>query len=301
MMALYVCMVAACCGALSNLFFRMNSLRSSGKNSANAYLFIYYLVSFLLSILNPEIWRAQLNWTIILFGVATGLLNVFVMLLTSAALKKGPPGLTFAFQNASSVFPGFLLFLLFGAQFGFSFEPKHALGLLLVPLGLFLGSKGETSSNPVSIRWLKPAIGCCLVQILTFMVIQGRCILFACNTMGPEYSPYAVLESEDVWFLPAQFGTALFLQFFVLLKEKGWPQKGEALFGGLAGMANFTNTFLLLYATKIALPFEKVILFPCFAVATIFLCNIWANRFYKEKFNVKANALLTLGIFLSLT
>ena len=48
---------------------------------------------------------------------------------------------------------------------------------------------------------------------------------------------------------------------------------------------------MLLLATKSALSFEKGILFPCFAVSAMILCNIWACKLYHEKFNYLTNVL----------
>lgn len=48
-----------------------------------------------------------------------------------------------------------------------------------------------------------------------------------------------------------------------------------------------------------ALPNEQTMLFPCFAVLVIVLCSGWARILYKEKFDVLANAICSIGILIS--
>jgi hypothetical protein len=223
------------------------------------------------------------------------------MLLTAKALKRGPAGLTFAFQNASAVFPGILLFLIFGSDFGFSCSYLQLMGMGLVLFGLFLGARNTSTDNSkATFKWLKYAIGCFIVQIFALCFIQGRCILFDCDESKGFLAHFAVSRAEDVWFMPGLFGMALLLQTILFLRDKRVLQKTEMMYGSLGGFANFASTGLLLVATKFALPFEKGILLPCFSVATIILCNIWANRLYREKFNLGANFICASGIFIGI-
>lgn len=213
------------------------------------------------------------------------------MSLTARALTRGPAGLTFAFQNASAVFPGLLLFAIFGQEGGFSSSYYQIAGIILVLCGLFIGVKKNSSTEaPTSLRWLKYALACFIVQILALSCIQGRCLLLDPNCVEH--------FSKDAWFMPGLFGTALLFQVILFIRERRGIQKNELIYGSGGGLANFLSTGLLLLATKLALPFEKGILFPCFSVSTIILCNAWANRLYKETFNVKANSLCTLGILI---
>jgi hypothetical protein len=265
-----------------------------------AYILFFYLISFALSfILFPGIWETPFNMKMACVGGAVGVLSVGVMLLTSNALKNGPTGLTFAMQNVSSVFPGLLLFMLFGEEYGFAVAHSHYLGIGLIFLGLLLGANLQKGKNSVSVKWLIFALGCFSLQILALSLIQWRCLLFACK--GPEHLliPFTVSEQADVWFMPGQFGAALALQGIIFLFNKSALNKQEMIFGSLGGLANGITTCLLLFATKWALPFEKSILFPCFAAGTIILCNLWASQFYKEKFNFSSNIACSLGIFIA--
>ncbi len=291
MNAILLSLGAAGCAASTNLFFRMNTAR---VNSVNGFLVLFYLSAFIFSFaLAPEIINTKINLTIVGIGAIVGTLNVGLMFLTSHALQKGPAGLTYAFQNASAVFPGLVLFAIFGIQFGFSCSTLQILGICLVIVGLFIGTVGQ-GEQKASFKWLSYAVACLLVQIVALSLIQGRCVLFQ---MDPE------LERQDLWFMPAQFGTALVLQSLVLvieLRKNKKVFKEEILFGSLAGLTNFGSTMLLLLATKYAAPHETSILFPFFAVATIILCNSWASLLYGEKFQYLSNAICAAGVFLSL-
>lgn len=298
MNALFFSFLASGCAALANLFFRKSTGDSAKSENSNGYLLIYFLFSFLFSLfISEEIWKGSVNYTVIAFGASVGLLNMVLMVLTANALKKGPSGLTFAFQNASSVFPGMLLFMVFGAEFGYALTFSQIAGMGLVLLGLFLGARGSGNSK-VSLKWLQFALGCLLVQILALTLMQGRCIFMDCDKLGDFLTPFSFTEADDKWFMPAQFGTALLCQTCVVLFEKKGIRRKEIFYGSLAGLANGASTCLLLLATIIAMPFEKAILFPCFAVSAIVLCNLWAFKLYGEKPNIPANLTCVLGVFI---
>lgn len=294
MNAIFLSLGAAVCAASTNLFFRMNTAR---VNSVSGFLVLFYLSAFVFSlILSPEIFQTQISLNIVALGALVGALNVGMMFLTSLALQTGPAGLTYAFQNASSVFPGLILFALFGIQYGFSCSAWQIAGICLVILGLFIGTINQDNSENkgASLAWLRYAVACLLVQVIALSVIQGRCILFQGDSN---------LQQQDLWFMPAQFGTALFLQSLILFKDLRKNKKiykEEVYFGILAGLGYFGGTLLLLLATKYATPGETSVLFPCFAVATIVLCNTWASLLYGEKFQYLSNAICATGVFLSL-
>ncbi len=300
MSSLVFVFLAAGSAALSNLFFRKNFTASTKVYTSNGYLLVFYFFAFILSFfIYPNLWTTNINFTVVLIGGCVGFLNVALMIITGRALQKGPAGLTFAFQNASAVFPGLILFSLFDSSFGFSCSNLQLVGMVLVILGLFLGAKKESSDSIVYLKWLKYALICFIVQILALTLIQGRCVLFEEDKLEGILAYFAFTETDDIWFMPGQFGVALVLQSLIFLKEKRKLQSSEMICGSLGGFANFGSTCLLLLATKLALPWEKCILFPCFSVATIILCNLWANRLYKENFNLGANSICSFGIFLS--
>lgn len=306
MNALFFSILASACASSSNLFFRKSSAQSVNESSAG-YLLFFYFGSFMLSfVLNPFIFSDSLNLLMFGFGMGVGVLNMGLMYLTSRALKTGPAGLTFAFQNTSAVFPGIILYLIFGAEYGFTYSFTQMLGVLLVVYGLFIGARcksiNKTSETPTSSfksSWIKYALACLGVQILALTLIQLRCIFFEYPGESLSHS-FSLASREDVSFLIGQFGTAFLIQFICFVSQGiTWPQKA-AFYGSLGGVSNFLSTALLLLATKWALPFEQGILFPCFAVGTIILSNLWANRLYQEKFNILSNVICACGILMSL-
>src|SRR5262245_6057737 len=130
MNALLLSFVAASFASCANLTFRKSVIHS--VHSSNYYLIFYYLLSLLSCfVLYPTLWEGNFNLVAFSIGASVGLLNGVMMLCTSKALKEGPAGLTFAFQNASAVFPGMVLFILFGLEFGYSFSFQQGIGVLL--------------------------------------------------------------------------------------------------------------------------------------------------------------------------
>lgn len=297
MNSLSFALLASVSAALSNWFFRKN--RDSDSYSPTGYLNLFYFSSFVLSLfLYPDIWETRVNWIIVTIGATVGFLNSLLMVLTNQALKNGPAGLTFTFQIASAVFPGIILAFLVGPDFGFSCTYFQLFGIALVIFGLFSGAKNELGTHS-NFRWLKYVIACFIVQVIALTCIQARSILF--NYFEPNWfsSDFTTTEADDVWFMPAQFGVAYIIQMSYFLYEKRVLQKREVIYGICGGCANFLSTALLLIATKIALPLEQSILFPCFAISTMLLCNIWANRLYKERFSFRTNAFCALGIIIA--
>lgn len=297
--SLILCTIAACFSAFSNWIFRKNSL-SLTTSSISGYLLLFYFFSFILSLtISPSIWHVSFKYTMVVLGGIVGILNVGLMTFTSKALTKGPAGLTFAFQNASTVLPGLLLFFLFGFELGFAYSYIQLFGMMLVLIGLFFGTRGRKNDQvPISTRWLKYALALVLIQGVALTVIQGRFVFFEYFNFS-DAMPVEFEKADDVWFMPSQFGVAFILQSFIFCYEKRKLKKSEILFGTFSGLANCVSTCLLLLATKWATPIEQSVLFPLFAVTTIILCNLWASRLYKEKFNVVSNLICALGVFVS--
>lgn len=300
MNALIVSTLAASSASLSNLFFRKSSEHSASKDNFNYYLLVFYFFSLCLSIIiNPTIWETSWNALMMGLGACVGILNVIMMLLTSEALKRGPAGLTFLFQNISCIFPGVLLFILFGPAFGFQVTYYQMLGLGIVIFGLILATRGsKRKGKPMNIKWLKYALACFFVQTFILSFIQWRCLLFSAEKPKHILIPWAVDACYDAWFMPGMFGAAFIFQMGIVFFDKRQWSKSELIFGALGGCANGIATALLLLATQWATPMEKGILFPCFAATTIILCNVWAKKLYQEKFNLPANLACAIGILI---
>lgn len=296
--ALAVSFFAALCASVSNLFIRKNSLVSNGPHG---HLTCHYLTSFIISFfICKDSLHIPFNGSITSIGAAVGILNVALMGLLYQALNRGPSGLTFALLNASSIFPGVLLFLLFGREFGFDFTMTQAIGMSLVIFGFVIATKTDSKGGfSVKREWLKYALGSFLVQIVALSLIQWRCLLFESHASAHVLLPTTLSEESDVWFMPGLFGAAFLFQAILFLRERRMCTKSELFFGVVTGLAIALSTYFLSLATKLALPQEKALLFPCYAVATIILSNGWASKLYKEKFNVHTNVLCSAGIFVA--
>lgn len=288
------------CAAFTNLAFRKNSEKDPTSTSSG-YLFLFYLFSFVTAlVLSMEVVEIRFNLLSFLFGAVVGVLNVLLMYLTSKALNSGPAGLTFAFQNASAIFPALVLYAILGTNYGFSCTSFQLIGMSLVVFGLILGTKGtsqQKSTTKVTWKWLKYAVLCFSVQIMALTIMQGRCVFFEGAPFHGAFAFLAHPDVEDIWFMPGMFGTALCIQSVVFFREKRVLSRAEIKYGIIGGIANCGSTCLLLLATNYAhMPSEKAILFPLFAIGTIVLCNLWANRLYQEKFNYTSCAICSLGI-----
>lgn len=286
---------ASFCSSFANLLFRQNGEKTPNPN---VFLACYYVTSFLSALLFFQIWNQNVNPAALFLGSTVGLLNISLMLTTAKALSKGPSGLTFAFQNASAIFPGFILFLLFGPPLGFSFSLLQGMGLLLVLFGLFKGAQAGEAQDFKG--WLRLALLCFALQVLALTLIQGRCILFDCSKLAPFWNHFALTPADDGWFALGQFGTASLFQGILTFSEKKSLKSISIGYGLGAGLANFGSTFLLLLATQVALPEYKGLLFPCFCVGNLLLCNLWAWKLYREKFNFASNILCTAGILIGI-
>lgn len=299
---------SALLAAAANFFFRRN-LEKGG--TSNAFLSLYFFVSLVLSVIyQPELLLAHFSLVLFLLGFFTGFLNFVMLSLTAKSFQIGPPGLTLTFQNAGCIFPGLFLCLIFGASFGFSLTPWIIAGLFLIVFGLFLSSRtyrklssetGSPTAKTVYGKWLFCVIGVMSVQGLILTIFQWRVLLFRCNENPHWLIPWACLEQEDVWFIPAFFLVPTVCQFFVFWKkERRKFSLNEAIYGSTAGGLNFACTVLLLLATKSSGTLKKEMLFPLFTISVILLCNIWGMRVYKEKVNWIGISVCVAGVLVGL-
>ena len=168
-----------------------------------------------------------------------------MMLLTTRALQNGPAGLTFAFQNTSAVFPGMILFILFGIGYGFPYSYTQFLGIILVILGLFLGARNQSNHPSTKVTlWFKYALGCLLVQVLALTLLQVRCV-FCSHAENVE--SFSFVSQEDASFLLGQFGSAFCIQFLYFFTQKKTLPKQSIVYGTLGGSANFFSTYFLFF------------------------------------------------------
>jgi hypothetical protein len=299
---------SASLASMENYLFR----RSLEKGAApNAYLSLYYLVSLLVSlILYPKWLDAQFSPVIALLGCIAGFLNFLMLKLTAKSFELGPPGLTITFQNASCIFPGLLLCLVFGSQLGFILTPRLVTGFGLIIVGLYISSFtfGKVSnatamvqSNANFRKWLLYAVSVMLLQGSILTLFQWRVLLFYPLESSHWLIPWSCSAEEDVWFIPAFFLVPALCQFFLFWKgEKRKFSLSEMRYGSISGGLNCICTILLLLATKTDGILKKEMLFPIFTVSVILICNLWGMKSYKEKVNWKGIIICILGVLIGL-
>src|SRR3989338_2071839 len=273
-MGIQLMVLAALFVSVQNLFFRRSI---DGGGSSKAYLMVQLFLTFLVAIfLNPiRSGHYEFNLPLAFFGFCGGVILAAFMAMMGKALESGPPGLTFAVINASSVMPILLMVTLFGAGFGFAYTPWNGIGSLLVVAGLFWAASGAIQGKK-SIVW-------------AFYV-------FAAFFLHSLFLSLTEKEAASEWFMPMIFLAASLVQVYVYFTtEKRKPLNSEILYGVLGGIANGIGTFFMIWSTEISNSLEQAMIFPVFSVSVIILCNLWGQRLYKERVNWVANAFCILG------
>lgn len=299
-MAVGFVLAAAFFAAFANFFFRKN-IEKGGASSA--FLSLYFIISLSVALLlTPELSHAKFSVLMCSLGCIAGLLNFLMMSLTARSLELGPPGLTFTFQNASSLIPGLLLFFLFGTSFGFLMTPGLIAGFILIVLGLYFSArafeKGDEKAHAKFWKWLIFALAMLSVQGIILSIFQWRVLFFSCPVDEPHWLlPWSCHPDEDVWFMPAFFLLPALLQFLLFWRnEKRKFTSSEWVCGSSAGALNCLAMLFLLLATKTEGDLNKGMLFPLFTVSVILFCNLWGRKIYREKVNWTGITLCLIGV-----
>lgn len=294
---------ASVTGAIVNLFTKRNLERIG---SAQGYLVIYFFFSLISALfIHPQVFHISFSWEMFLIGALAGFLNFLMMLFLTQALKFGPPGITFAFQNAGAILPGALLFFLFGKAFGFVMTPTLIGGLICVLAGLFWApyTKGvpkDEEQFPSFKKWILFALATFAAQGLALSLFQYRCLLLHLHSTQHALV-FAICEPQaDLWFMPGLFITATTLNAaYFFYREKRGFRLPELFYGLGSGFLNGVGTYSLLFAALLAKPLERGVIFPLFAILVIFFSSLWAKKLYQEKVNWKAIFLCMLGILIA--
>lgn len=268
--------------------------------SAQGYLVIYFVFSLLFAFLIHFKRYEHISWQLFGVGAFAGALNFLLMVFVTKALKFGPPGLTFAFLNASAILPSVLLYAVFGPAFQFHMPPTLIIGLCLVVIGLFWSAyQKETLIFPSYRKWVLCAVSAFFIQGLILSIFQWRCLFT--NTVFPPHRLIFIIcsEQDDLWFMPGLFVTATCLNaIYFLVSQKRLFRKPEMFYGIGAGMLNGVSTYCLLLGALFATPAQRRVLFPLFAICVIILCNIWGKLLYQERVNWKAISLCAMGVLI---
>ena len=255
---------------------------------------------FLVAILLNPVRTGDYAWSncMLYFGLAAGIILAIMMICLGKSLESGPPGLTFAALNSSTVMPMILMVFLFGSPFGYVYTLFNGLGSFLVVLGLFWAGWSARSSEK-KIRWVAFVAGAFILHTLFLIIMQWRALFLHFPGENGLFLSFDMQDAKCQWFMPAVFFAAALIQIIVYLAtQKRLPNRYETIYGILGGIANGVGTFFMIWSTEVSTPLEHAMIFPIFSVTIILLCNLWGQWLYKEKVNWLANGLCILGIFI---
>lgn len=296
-MGIQLMIIASLFIAVSNYCMR-RSIDAGG--SSKAFLMIQMTLVFLVAVLLNPVRTGDYTWStpMALFGLTGGVLLAIMMICLGKSLEKGPPGLTFAALNASTVMPVLVMVMLFGAPFGYNYTLFNGVGSALVVLGLFWAGR-QASGLEKKNEWLLLILAAFALHVLFLLFMQYRALFL--NFPGSQglYLPFSTQDAQTQWFMPSVFCSAALVQIFVYARtQKRLPNRPETLYGILGGITNGVGTFFMIWSTEVSTPLEHAMIFPIFSVAIILFCNLWGQWLYKEKVNWFANACCIGGILI---
>lgn len=294
-MGILLALIAGMFIPLTNLTIR-KSIDIGG--SAKAYFVFQMVTSFLLAILMGPVRTGNfsISWPAAILGCFAGLILSIMLFSLGRAVEKGPPGFTFAILNSATVMPGLLMAFIFGAALGFVYNTWHALGSLLVIIGLFWGAKGLQGMKEMKL-WLFFSTAMFTFHVLLLGLYQWRAMLM--NLAHPEElaSFFTLEQIKSEWFTPFMFLASGIVQVIIYLRaENRKPQSGEIFYGFAGGVSNLLCTFFIIWATEKAGPLENAVIFPIFSVVGIILTNLWGQKLYQEQVNWRACQLCAFGL-----
>ena len=296
-MGIFLVLIASFFAASSNLAMRRSIDFGS---TSRAFLMIQLSIAFVASIfMNPI--RTQIfswNYPIIYLGLFMGVVLGVMMYCLGKSFEKGPVGLSVSALNASTVVPGIVMAFLFGKALGYDYHIYHALGSLLVLIGLFWAGANFDHLNNRKM-WLFFISGAFLLHVFFLVGMQWRALMINAPEKASFFRILTPSEATSQWFMPAVFFGASVLQIFLFFfHEKRKLKSIEWGYGIFGGLANCSSTFFLIWATEVATSVENAMIFPIFSVGIILLCNTWGRYLYQEQINWKASQLCACGIFL---
>jgi len=294
-MGIQLVLVASLFVAASNLCFR-RGIDAGG--TSKGFLMVQLFVIFLIAILLNPVRTGHYEWNseMAAFGAMTGIVFAGMMVALGKALESGPPGLTIAALNASTVMPMVVMSLLFGATFGFIYTIWHGVGSILVIAGLFWAG-AQTVRTGSKMRWASFVIAMFCLHVLLLVLMQWRALFINFPGSTELFLSFDVSQAKNQWFMPMMFLSATVIQLMIYVSSmKRLPKKQELLYGLLGGISNGIGTYFLIKSTEVATAFENAMIFPIFAVTIIVLCNGWGIFLYKERVNWWATALCVAGI-----
>ena len=296
-MAFILAISAAILCALNNLFMR-RSIDAGG--SSEAFLVVVEASSIIVAIFLGPIRTGSFAWnnTLSTMGLLAGLILGVMMWSLGRAMEKGPPSLTVAYLNASSVVPAIVMAMLFGAAFGHTYQWWNGLGSVLVVLGIFWAVWQTSNQYQNRFFWLMFASIAFFSHVVFLVILQWKTLIVTPGLPLSKLVPFTIDSTTGEWFMPMIFLSAtIFLLYSFLKDERRIPKKQEVVYGLYGGVCNAGCTYFLLKVIQVATPVQSAMAFPLFAVCLILFCNVWGKVLYKENVHWKAMALCTGGLF----
>lgn len=296
-MGIFFAFLAAILASTSNFCMR-RSIDAGG--SSKAYLMVQLTFSFVVMILLNPVRTGDYGVSAapLTLGLVGGVLFGLLMWGLGKTLEKGPPGLSLAVLNTSSVMPAILLAFLFGPAFNHPYTLSNGVGSLLVAIGLIWAGWTSQKNASKSI-WALFAALIFFVHTAYLIFLQWWAMILKADTPYSKLLPFHLDGSHIQWFMPAIFFVGALFQWIIFFTRRhAYPNKSEIMYGIFGGLANGGCTFFLILAPQMAKSWENAMIFPIFSVCIILICNLWAQSIYKEKVNWKANLLSLSGLII---
>jgi hypothetical protein len=182
--------------------------------------------------------------------------------------------------------------------FNHPYTLTNGIGSLLVVAGLVWA--GWTSvPNLNKGAWVLCATFIFVVHTFFLVFLQWWAMLLNPVLPNSVLLPFDLSTAPIQWFMPAIFFAGTLIQWiFYLTEHHRLPKGAELSYGAMGGIANGACTFFLIFATRIAHPWENAMIFPIFSVGIILICNSWSQILYKETINWRANFLALTGLII---
>lgn len=297
-MGIFFALLAGLFMPLTNLTVR-KSVDVGG--TTKGYFVFQMLSSFLFAILFGPIVTGNYSISLpaALLGCAAGLILSLMLYFVGRSVEKGPPGFTFAILNSATVMPGLLMAILLGTKFGYAYNFWHAVGSILVLVGLFWGAKGLDGMKDRK-QWFLFVALMFTFHVLLLALYQWKGMLLSANRPDGVFAFFSIEQMQNECFTPFMFLTSGIAQLFIFLRGENnrAPLKGEVYYGFAGGLSNFLVTLFLLLAAQKANPLENAVIFPIFSVVGIILTNAWGQKLYQEDVNWRACQICAFGLIL---
>lgn len=294
-MAILLVFIAAIFGTISNFCMR-RSVDFGG--SAKAYLVFQLFFSFVAVFLLTNVPNKDYHFSMQASGIGIpgGILLGTMMWAIGRCIEKGPAGLTFAAHNSASVMPGIIMWIFFGISCGHMYTFWNGFGSTLVVFGLFwAGNTAEKNDKKSS--WLMFVTLAFVLNVVYICFMQWRALLLNPLYLKSKFVPFCIEGIPSQWFMPMIFLSATVIQLIIFLfSQQSWPNFKVILWSLFGGAANGSNLFFVIKATEKASTLENAMIFPISSVATIVMCNLWAQFIYQENVNWRANAVCVFGL-----